>query len=181
MKKFLNICALILGLGVMVSASISTPLVVGVVATTITLVTVEKAVACEEQVAVEDCGTYVPDVNYGKGGKKVQTVKATACFSQQTAFDITLKNGQFRFVAAFVYKNERSHERIKDVRGRVAKRGDAVCWTHNVAPGAYMAVWVTCRTVDGRPYEGWVAVQITNAGTYEMVFRPDWNWRPKWL
>lgn len=181
MKKLLKACVLILGLGGIASAPVPTALVVGGVATTITIVTAETAVACEERVAVEDCGTLVPNVDYAGGGVKVKTVKATACFSPQTAYDITLKNGQFRFVAAFVYKNERSHERIKDVRGRVAKRGAPVCWSHNVPVGTYMAVWVTCRSADGKPYEGWVAARITKAGTYEMMLRPDWNWRPSWL
>jgi hypothetical protein len=161
MKKFILSLALSFGLGLVLGTS--------------------QAQACEEQIAVEDCGTHVPNVDYSGGGKVVKTVKATACFTSQTGYDITLKNGQYRFVAAFVYQNERSHERIKDVRGRVAKRGDRVCWTHNVAPGAHMAVWVTCQTPDGQPYEGWVAVRVTKAGTYEMQFRPDWNWEPKWL
>jgi hypothetical protein len=131
--------------------------------------------------AVENCGTEVPDVRYGGGGVAVQVVPATACFSAQTSYDITLKNGYVEFVAAFVYANERSHERIKDVRMRMAERGDRVCWSHNVAPGAYMAVWVTCRTPDGQPYEGWVAARVTGPGTYEMQFRPDWSWQPSWL
>ena len=140
---------------------------------------VGTASACDT--TVENCGTLVPDVDYGGGGKAVRTVKATACFTPQTGYDITLKNGRFEFVAAFVYANERNHERIKDVRGRVNKRGDIVCWSHNVVPGTYMAVWVTCRTPEGEPYEGWVAVKVTGRGKYQMEFRPDWNWKPTWL
>jgi hypothetical protein len=181
MKQLVYAICLALGLGGNIATPPATALAVGSGAIIVTLASADEAAACEEQVAVEDCGTHVPDVTYGGGGKAVKTVKATACFAPQTAYDITLRNGQYRFVAAFVYKNEQSHERIKDVRGRVAKRGDPVCWTHNVAPGSYMAVWVTCQTPDGQPYEGWVAVRITKAGTYEMKFRPDWNWRPSWL
>ncbi len=139
----------------------------------------DTASACDKN--VENCGTFVPDVTYGGGGKVVKTIEATACFSPQTSFDITLRNGRFEYVAAFVYANERNHERIKEVRGRVKTRGDIVCWSHNVVPGTYMAVWVTCRTPEGKPYEGWVAVKITGPGTYTMVFRPDWNWKPSWL
>ncbi len=135
--------------------------------------------ACDN--TVENCGTLVPDVKYGGGGKAVKTVKATACFTAQTSYDITLKNGRFEMVGAFVYSDQRSHERIKAVRGRVNSRGDIVCWSHNVVPGTYMAVWVTCRTPEGEPYEGWVAVKVTKPGRYQMTLRPDWNWRPSWL
>ena len=182
MKTFVKVLVLHLGLaGAMAPAP--TVVMVGGAATVAVLASAEVAEACQktDSASVEDCGTLVPDVDYAGGGKEVKTVKATACFTPQTGYDITLKSGVYRFVAAFVYKNERSHERIKDVRGKVSKRGDRVCWTHNVAPGTYMAVWVTCRTPDGQPYEGWVAVKVTKAGTYEMNFRPDWNWHPSWL
>lgn len=145
----------------------------------LTVFTASGAVACDSQ--VENCGTYVPDTTYSGGGVQMQTVRATACFTPQVSYDITLANGYYEFVAALVYRNQRSHERVRSERGRVAKRGQQICWTQNVAPGTYMAVWVTCRTPDGRPYEGWVEARITSAGTYTMNFRPDWTWRPSWL
>lgn len=137
------------------------------------------ATACNPQ--AENCGTNVPQFGYAGGGIQVQTVAATACFTPQVSYDITLADGYVEFVAAFVYGNERSHERIKAVRGRVAQRGQLVCWEHNVPIGTHMAVWVTCQTTDGLPYEGWAAVKVTGPGTYTMVLRPDWNWRPSWL
>lgn len=150
-----------------------------IVALFMIIFTSSDAMACDSR--VENCGTYVPETTYGGGGVQVQTVQATACFTPQVSHDITLTNGYYEFVAALVYSNQRSHERVRAERGQVAQRGQQICWTQNVAPGTHMAVWVTCQTPDGRPYEGWVEARITRAGTYTMDFRPEWNWKPSWL
>ncbi len=131
---------------------------------------------CQKTATVQNCGVVVPDVQYDGGGVDVLTYPATACFEPQMAYDITLKNGRVELVGAFVYSNQVNHEKVDTYKFRVAKRGDPVCWSHNAAIGAYMAVYVTCKT-----YTGWVAGKFTGKGTVTMVPRPDWNWKPKWM
>lgn len=122
--------------------------------------------ACEQSTVV-DCGPGVPDATYQGGGVEVDTVLATACFTSDILTAITLSNGSYNYTADFVYNPSLgSHEVIKTVYTQP-------CWTHNVAIGTWMAVYVTCLT-----YRGWVAVQITAPGTYTMV-RVPWTFEEK--
>jgi hypothetical protein len=112
-----------------------------------------SAAACEV-----NCGPSVPDATYGGGGVKVHVVKATACFTADILEFIGDKRGPFPYTVAFVYNPAKgTHEVIKTVKNR------SPCWSHNVAIGTWMAVYVTCKS-----YTGWVAVQITGPGTYTM-------------
>ncbi len=121
----------------------------------------DTAVACDTQVV---CGPVVPDAAYQGGGVEVQTVQATACFTQDIATAITRDDGTVEYTVALVYDPGRGlHEVIRTER-------NTYCWTQNVVPGSWMAVYVTCRT-----YHGWVAVQVTVAGTYTMVRQPHWG------
>ena len=107
-----------------------------------------------------NCGVKVPDVRYGGGGVEVVTVEATACFTADIVALISDKRtGKlFPYTADFVYSPKQgSYEIIKTVTN------GSPCWTHNVAVGTWMAVYVTCKS-----YTGWVAVQITGPGTYTM-------------
>lgn len=114
---------------------------------------VQQVLACQV-----NCGPVVPDTTYGGGGKVVTTVKATACFTDEILKFIGDENGPFPYTAVFVYNPKSgAHEVIKTVKNRSS------CWTHNVVPGTWMAVYVTCKT-----YTGWVAVQVTGPGTYTM-------------
>ncbi|OIP77890.1 MAG: hypothetical protein AUK16_01015 [Parcubacteria group bacterium CG2_30_44_11] len=118
---------------------------------------VSSASACETSAAI-DCGPGVHDASYQGGGVEVVTVSATACFTPEIAEAITLRDGSFAYTADFVYNPTRgTHEVIKTVKNQP-------CWTHNVAIGAWMAVYVTCRT-----YTGWVAALVTGPGRYTMT------------
>lgn len=131
---------------------------------------VSQAFACQV-----NCGPVVPNMKYGGGGVNVQTVKATACFDVQNQFGeryildaIGDKNGPFPYTADFVYNPKTgSHEVIKTVSN------GSPCWTHRVAIGTWMAVYVTCKT-----YTGWVAVKVTGPGTYVMT-KVSWSFAEK--
>lgn len=132
------------------------------------MVSANEAAACN-QVTAENCGPVVPDMQYQGGGVKVKVVKATACFDLENRYGeryvldaISGTRGPFPYTADFVYNPQKgTHEVIKTVKN------GSPCWTHNVAVGTWMAVYVTCET-----YTGWVAVKVTAPGTYVMRMVP---------
>jgi len=115
-----------------------------------------QASACEQSTV--DCGPGVPDATYHGGDVELQTVQATACFTQVIAEAITLADGRVEFTVVLVYNPATgAHEVIRS-------EDQVYCWTQNVQPGTWMAVFVTCQE-----HTGWVAVMITGPGQYVMT------------
>ena len=128
--------------------------------------------------ALADCQNCVevPNVAYQGGGVQVKTVQATACFDFADqygqrhileAISDPASGKTYDFTADFVYRPDKgSYEIVKTV-----KTG-AVCWTHAVPPGTWMAVYVTCPSL-GQPF--WVAVQVPPAGGRLTMIRQAWG------
>ncbi len=105
-----------------------------------------------------DCGPGVPRTSYQGGGVDIDPVQATACFTEEIAKAITLRDGTVEFTVALVYNPATgAHEVVRTEK-------NTYCWTQHVQPGTYMAVYVTCRE-----HTGWVAVLVTGPGQYTMV------------
>lgn len=137
-----------------------------------TMVTTTAEASCRPQPVNNPCPT-VPETTYQGGGVEVTVVPATVCFTRDLVDldwesgrlvkgkGIVQRDGTYSYTVDFVYNPRRgSHEVIKTVH-------NTPCWTHNVAIGTWMAVYVTCDF-----YTGWVAWKVTGPTASDPRYAP---------